>query len=119
VAGGGVATHPGKLSRRSRLGGGGAAALGEWDAAKPSRIGPAGNRYLRKALYFPAISARTHNPRFKVFADRLAERGLSKMAIIMALLHKLVRTAFAILKNQSACDPSHLSITPKTTQNPS
>jgi transposase len=86
---------------------------------KPSRIGPAGNRFLRKALYFPAISARTHNPRFKVFADRLAERGLSKMAIIMAVLHKLVRTAFAILKNQSAYDPSHISITPKTTQNPS
>jgi transposase len=86
---------------------------------KPSRIGPAGNRYLRKALYFPAITARTHNPRFKVFADRLAAKGMSKMAVIMAVLHKMVRTAFAILKNQSSYDPSHRSVTPKIIQNPS
>jgi transposase len=86
---------------------------------KPSRIGSAGNRYLRKALYFPAISARTHNPRFKLFADRMAEKGLNKMQVIMAVLHKMVRTAFAILKNQSSYDPSHRSVTPKIIQNPS
>jgi transposase len=86
---------------------------------KPSRIGSAGNRYLRKALYFPAISARTHNLRFKVFADRMAENGLNKMQVIMAVLHKMVRTAFAILKNQSSYDPSHRSVIPKIIQNPS
>jgi transposase len=77
---------------------------------KPSRIGPAGNRFLRRALYMPAIVARSHNPRFKAFADRLAANGKSKMAILMAVLHKLVRTAFAILKNKSSYDPSHVSV---------
>lgn len=85
---------------------------------KPSRIGRSGNRYLRKAMYFAAIVARTHNPRFKTFADRLAQRGLSKMAVISAVLHKLLRTAFAILKHKSAYDPSHRSITPKPAPNP-
>jgi hypothetical protein len=71
------------------------------------------------ALYFPAIRARSHNPRFKAFADRMAENGLNKMQVIMAVLHKMPSTAFAILKNQSAYDPSHRSVTPKIIQNPS
>ena len=85
---------------------------------KPSRISPAGNRYLRRALYFPAIVARTHNPRFKVFADRLAERGLTKMQVIMAVLHKFLRTAFALLKHQSTYEPTHISIPRKNIPNP-
>jgi transposase len=85
---------------------------------KPSRIGAGGNRYLRKALFFPAIVARSHNPRFKTFADRLAERGLSKMAVVCAVLHKLLRTAFAVLKNKTIYDPSHKSVIHKTSQNP-
>jgi transposase len=84
---------------------------------KPSRIGPGGNRYLRKALYFPALVAIKHNPRFKTFADRLAQRGLSKMAVICAVIHKMLRTAFAILKNQTNYDPSHSS-THKSSPNP-
>jgi len=85
---------------------------------KPSRISPAGNRYLRKTLFLGAVAARHHDPRFKTFADRLAARGLSKMAVVCAVLHKLLRTAFAILKNKSTYEPSHCSVLPKTTQNP-
>jgi len=85
---------------------------------RPSRIGRSGNRYLRKAMYFAAIVARTHNPRFKAFADRLAQRGLSKMAVIFAVLHKLLRTAFAILKHKTAYDPSHQSVIHKNSPIP-
>jgi transposase len=85
---------------------------------KPSRISAGGNRYLRKALYFPALVAIKHNPRFKTFAERLAQRGLSKMAVICAVIHKLLRTAFAILKNQSAYDPSHCSVIHNPPPNP-
>lgn len=86
--------------------------------SKPSRIGRGGNRYLRKAMFFAAVSARNHNPRFKAFADRLAQRGLSKMAVISAVLHKLIRTAFAILKHQTAYDPSHRSVIHKSSPFP-
>jgi transposase len=85
---------------------------------KPSRIAPGGNRYLRKALYFPSLVAIKYNPRLKTFAERLAQRGLSKMAVICAVLHKLLRTAFAILKNQSAYDPTHCSVIHNSPPNP-
>jgi transposase len=80
---------------------------------KPSRVGRAGNRYLRKALYFAAIVASRHNPRFKAFADRLSQRGLSKMQVVLAVLHKLLRTAFSILKHRSTYNPTHQSIISK------
>jgi transposase len=85
---------------------------------KPSKIGPDGNQVLRKALYFPAVAAMRFSPRFKTFAQRLAQRGKSKMEIIIAVAHKLLRTAFSILKNQSTYDPTHQSIASRTSPQP-
>lgn len=85
---------------------------------KPSKIGPDGNHVLRKALYFPALAAIRCSPRFKTFAQRLTERGKSKMEVIIAVAHKLLRTAFAILKNQSTYHPTHQSIPSKTSPHP-
>jgi transposase len=70
-------------------------------------IGSEGNRHLRSALFMAALAARRHNPRCKAFADRLAQNGKAKKAVICAVLHKLLKTSFALLKNQSAYDPSH------------
>jgi transposase len=72
-------------------------------------IGPQGNQPLRSLLYLPAVVARTKNPTLKAFADRLEAQGkLSKKAIILAVMHKLVRIAFALLKNQSTYQPNHV-----------
>lgn len=72
-------------------------------------IGPEGNQLLRSLLYFPAVVARTKNPTLKAFADRLEATGkLCKKAIILAVMHKLVRIAFALLKNQSTYQPNHV-----------
>ena len=73
---------------------------------KASRIGQAAPE-LRHKLYFPALSAMQHDPRSKAFADHLRSAGKSSMAILFAVLHKLVRTAFAMLKSHSAYDPNH------------
>jgi transposase len=70
-------------------------------------VGAEGNRHLRRVLFMAAMVARRHNPRLKVFADRLAAAGKSKMAILIAVLHKLVKISFALLKNHSAYDPNH------------
>lgn len=70
-------------------------------------IGPEGNQLLRSLLYLPAVVARNRNPALKVFADRLAARGMSKKAVVLAVMHKLVRIAFALLKNQSTYDPAY------------
>lgn len=72
-------------------------------------IGPEGNQALRSLLYLPAVVARTKNPTLKAFADRLETKGeLCKKAIILAVMHKLVRIAFALLKNQSTYQPNHV-----------
>jgi len=85
---------------------------------RPARIGPDGQRHLRSALYLPAVVARHKNPRLKVFADRLEANGKAKMAVVLAVLHKLIRTAFAILKHQTSYDPNHHPLPPKTQPSP-
>lgn len=70
-------------------------------------VGTEGNRHLRKVLFMAALVARRHNPRLKAFADRLATAGKSKMAVLIAVLHKLVKISFILLKNHSSYDPLH------------
>jgi transposase len=70
-------------------------------------VGSEGNRHLRRVLFMAAMVARRHNPRLKTFADRLAANGKSKMAVLIAVLHKLVKISFSLLKNHSAYDPDH------------
>jgi transposase len=79
---------------------------------KASRIGRAAPE-LRRKLYFPALTAMRHDPRSKAFADRLRAAGKTPMAILFAVLHKLVRTAFALLKSTTAYNPHH-SLFPTT-----
>jgi transposase len=69
--------------------------------------GSDGNRHLRRVLFMAAMVARRHNPRLKSFADRLASAGKSKMAVLIAVLHKLTKISFALLKHHSAYDPNH------------
>ena len=78
----------------------------------PSTIGREGNRHLRRVLYMPAVVARHKNPRLKSFADRLEANRKPKMVVLFAVLHKLVRIAFSILKNHSLYDPLHSPLPP-------
>jgi transposase len=73
---------------------------------KASRIGHAAPE-LRDKLYFPAVTALRRDPRSKAFAERLRAAGKTPMQIIFALLHKLVRTAFALLKSSATYNPNH------------
>ena len=59
-----------------------------------------GNVSLRKALFFPAMVARRHNPIIKKFCDNLAEAGKSKMLIIGAAMRKLLHIIYGVLKNE-------------------
>jgi len=53
---------------------------------------------VRKALYFPAITAIRHNPIIRELSHRLAQRGKCKMVIIGAAMRKLLHIAFGVLK---------------------
>ena len=64
-----------------------------------SRLCKAGNANLRKALYFPAMTAMRSNPAIKQFADRLAHRGKRKMVILAAAMRKLLVIAYGVIKS--------------------
>ena len=69
-------------------------------------IGKEGSRYLRKALYMPALVAIKHNAPLRHFAQRLQAAGKSEMAIIGAVMRKLVHISFGVLKHQQPFNPS-------------
>ena len=65
-----------------------------------------GNARLRAALYMPALSASRSSPAFHTFADRLRNNGKSKMAVIGAVMHKLIRVIYGVLKSGQPFDPN-------------
>lgn len=77
----------GTLRRRSRL----------------SKLGPA---RLRKALYFPAVTALRFNPTVRAVSRRLTAAGKPKMVIIGAAMRKLVHLAYGVLKSGKAYSPT-------------
>ena len=76
-------------------------------SGKRSRLSKTGNSRVRKALFMPAISAKQHNPVLRQFSERLARRGKPKMAIIGAVMRKLLHLAFGVLKTRKPFDPNH------------
>lgn len=71
--------------------------------AKLSKLGSA---KLRKAIYFPAIVAKNHNPILKAFAEKLKCKGKHTMVIIGAVMRKLLHIIFAVLKYETTFNPN-------------
>jgi transposase len=70
-----------------------------------TRLSKIGNARLRRALYFPAITALRCSPFFQAWAEGLQERGKSKMSVICAVMRKLLHVAYGVLKNDKEFDP--------------
>jgi transposase len=70
-----------------------------------ARLSKVGNARLRKALYFPAITALRSSSFFKAWAKGLQERGKCKMTVICAVMRKLLHLAYGVLKNGKPFDP--------------
>jgi transposase len=64
-----------------------------------SRLTKFGNRRLRTAFFFPALVAMRSQPFFRAFAQRHLAKGLCKMAVVVLLMHKLIRIVFGVLKS--------------------
>ena len=71
---------------------------------KPARISKAGNKYLRAALYMPALVAIQHEPNVAAFYDKLVARGKTKMQAIIAVMRKLLHAIFGMLKHGADFD---------------
>ncbi len=64
-----------------------------------SRISKQGGKHLRQKLYMATIVAIKHNDRLKHFYERLVSHGKPKMVALLAAMRKLLRIAFALVKN--------------------
>jgi transposase len=69
------------------------------------RLSKIGNARLRKALYFPAVTALRCSPFFQEWAAGLRQKGKSKMAVIGAAMRKLMHLAYGVLKTGRPFDP--------------
>jgi transposase len=76
-----------------------------------TKISKMGASSIRAALYMPAVVAKTHNPILRAFAQRLEQRGLCHMEIVVAVMRKLLHLVYGILKSGQPFDPHHLEKT--------
>lgn len=74
---------------------------------KKTRISKEGRAFLRFILYMPAIVAKRCNPVIKEFCNRLRERRLSEMAIVIAAMRKLIHIVYGVLKYQRLFDSDY------------
>lgn len=75
-----------------------------------TRLSKLGSSRLRKAFYFPAVTALRCNEVVKCFGARLAEKGKAKKAVVGAAMRKLLHICFGVLRSGRPFDPSlHLT----------
>ncbi|WPB55143.1 IS110 family transposase [Xylophilus sp. GOD-11R] len=65
-----------------------------------------GHRELKKALYFPAMTASRFNPVIKAFSQRLKAQNKPNKVVLVACMHKLLAIAFGVLRSGKPFDPS-------------
>jgi transposase len=73
---------------------------------KRTRLSKAGNRHLRQAVYFPAITAIGHNPLVRALYERLIASGKPRMAAVGAAMRKVLMLAYGVLKTRQPFDPN-------------
>jgi len=64
-----------------------------------------GSAHLRRALFMPAMTARTNNPLLKTFGDRLKGNGKKPKQIIIAIMRKLLHQIYGILSSGEPYNP--------------
>lgn len=74
---------------------------------KLPKLSKIGNGRLRKALYFPSMSARQHNPIVRTFCERLSVRGKQTMVIQGAAMRKLLHIVYGVWKKGRPFDPAY------------
>lgn len=71
---------------------------------KKARISKAGNRYLRAALYMPALVAKMYDPHVKGYFEHLLELGKTPMQGVCAVMRKLLHALHGMLTNNQPFD---------------
>jgi transposase len=89
-----VAAHAGLTPKQEQSG----------TSVNRTKLSKLGKGRIRKALYFPAVSAKRHNAPLREFAQRLEHNGKTPMQIICAVMRKLLHQAYGILKQRIPFD---------------
>ena len=72
---------------------------------KKTRISKAGNRYIRQALYMPALVASRSEPHVAAYYKHLQEkRGLLKIQAICAVMRKILHAIYGMLRSKQPFD---------------
>ena len=95
-----VAAYAGLAPREQRSGS---------SVRKATTLSKRGNSRLRKAFYFPAVSAMQWNPLVKAHYERLRDKGKPKMVALAACMRKLLMICYGVLKHQRPFDPAWVS----------
>lgn len=75
--------------------------------ARKTRISKAGNRYIRQALYMPALVASRSEPHVAAYYKHLQEkRGLQKIQAICAIMRKMLHAIYGMLRSKRPFDGS-------------
>lgn len=73
-----------------------------------SCISKRGNKYLRKAMHLPSLSAIRHSDRYKAIFARLVSKHGIKMKASTAIQRKLLELSYILVKNNHPFDPKFL-----------
>ncbi len=71
---------------------------------KPRRITKAGNRYLRDALYFPALVASQKDKHVSAYYQKMIKAGKKPMQAIVAIMRKLLLALWGMLNSGTQWD---------------
>ncbi len=75
---------------------------------KKPKISKKGNRHLRKAMYFPALTAIRHDERYKAIFERLVSKHGIKMKAAVAVQRKLLELVYIVYKTNKPYDKEYL-----------
>ena len=77
-----------------------------WDVSSGQYVGKAriwgGRKDIRSVLYMATLSAMTHNPRIRAFADHLRSKGKPFKVVITACMRKLLVILNSMLRSQTS-----------------
>ena len=73
-----------------------------------TRISKKGNKYLRKALYLPALSTIRSTERYKAIFARLVSKHGIKMKAAVAVQRRLLEMAYTVYKTRNPFDKDYL-----------
>ena len=76
----------------------------------PTRISKKGNSFIRRALYWPAITAAKHEPQFKKLFDSVFDRTRIPMKGYVAIQRKLLILIYTLFKKNEEFEPDYINV---------